>query len=70
MKHGDHVRVTHDCIDTKTGKVWIFKGDTGCVIDTFTTPGGMFYIDVALDDGRRIAFRSKNIAFANSARIV
>lgn len=70
MKHNDRVRVTHDCIDAKTGKVWIFKGDLGRVIDTFTANNNTFYIDVALDDGRRIAFRPENIALANSARII
>lgn len=70
MKRDDRVRVAHDCIDARTGEVWIFKGDLGYVVDTFTANNGVFYINVALDDGRRIAFKPENIALATSARII
>jgi len=63
MLKGTRVRVTRDCIDASTGKVWIERGQLGTLmrIEKHRLNSDMEY-GVKLDDGRNIWFRRESIA--------
>lgn len=61
MLKGTRIRVTRDCIDKSTGKVWIRRGSTGTLKKIFNNVENFPYA-VLLDDGRLINFRHESIA--------
>ena len=68
MLKGTRVRVTRDCINKSTGKVWIKRGSTGTLRKIFDEEKEFRY-EVLLDDGRRINFRRESITPEMKGRI-
>lgn len=60
MTIGTRIRVTRDCVNIKTGKVWIEEGATGTLRKIFGSSFEFRY-EVLLDDERRIVFRRESI---------
>lgn len=62
------IRVTRDCINKSTGKVWIKRGSTGTLKTVFGDEEKFRY-EVLLDDGRRINFGRESITIEMKGRI-
>lgn len=62
MLKGTQVRITRDITNAKTGKIWIWRGQRGTLIDeNYDENAGCTMYIVKLDNGLFINFTRKSI---------